>query len=186
MNNSGKFKEISCMHERRRCLTFLLLGFIWLYVFMMSRTLFRVNLHSIVARMSRNSLLEISAVPNLFTNKWFWVGIPLQLLGFIFDHIFGPKNDNLFCAVFVFHRGMSNGICDLILYLKNEGLNISWISLYSSILILKNGIHNTVLYSVSSWAKLYFSKVRWINTRSRRWIYTKTSIFVLSFLKFNF
>ena len=30
----------------------------WLYVLMMSRTHFRVNLHSIVAWMSRNSLLE--------------------------------------------------------------------------------------------------------------------------------
>ena len=30
----------------------------WLYVLMMSRTHFRMNLHSIVAWMSRNSLLE--------------------------------------------------------------------------------------------------------------------------------
>ena len=29
-------------------------------------------------------------------------GKPLQSLGFIFDHIFGPKKDYLFCTVFVF------------------------------------------------------------------------------------
>ena len=76
--------------------------------------------------------------------KWLWVGIPLQSLGFIFDHIFGPKKDNLFCAALVPNRGMSNGICDLILYLKNEGLNMSWIFRYSSILVL------VVFYSVST------------------------------------
>ena len=80
----------------------------------------------------------------------------------------------------VFHRGMSTSIYDLILYLKNEGLNISWISRYNSSLVLKNGIHNTVFYSVSSWTQLYFSKVQWIGTRSRRWIYAKTNIFVSS------
>ena len=41
------------------------------------------------------------------------------------DHIFGPKKDKLFCPVFVFRRGMSNAICDLVLYLQSEGLNIS-------------------------------------------------------------
>ena len=48
-------------------------------------------------------------------------------LGPIFDHIFGPKKDKLFCPVFVFCRGMSNAICDLVLYLQSENLNISWI-----------------------------------------------------------
>ena len=57
--------------------------------------------------------------------KWLWVGIPLQSLGFIFDHIFGPKENNLFCLVFVFHRGMSSRISDFVLYFKNEGLDIS-------------------------------------------------------------
>ena len=33
----------------------------WLYVLIMSRKRFRVNPHSIVARMSRNSLLEAGA-----------------------------------------------------------------------------------------------------------------------------
>ena len=33
----------------------------WLYVFVMSRTCFGVNPHSIVAWMSRNSLLEVGA-----------------------------------------------------------------------------------------------------------------------------
>ena len=35
---------------------------IWLDAIIMSRTRFRVNLHSIVVRMSRNSLLEASAI----------------------------------------------------------------------------------------------------------------------------
>ena len=33
----------------------------------------------------------------------------------ILDHIFGPEKDKLFCPVFVFHRGMSNAICVLVL-----------------------------------------------------------------------
>ena len=35
--------------------------------------------------------------------------------------IFCPKKDNLSCPVFVFRRGMSNGICDPVLYPKSEG-----------------------------------------------------------------
>ena len=76
----------------------------------------------------------------------------LQSLGLIFDDIFGPKKKYPFCPVFVFHRGMPIGILKYILYFKNKGLNISWISRYNSILGLKNGFHNTVFYSVSSWA----------------------------------
>ena len=48
-----------------------------------------------------------------------------DVLGSILDHIFGPKKDKLFCPVFVFRRGMSNAICDLVLYLQSEGLNIT-------------------------------------------------------------
>ena len=84
-------------------------------------------------------------------NKWLWVGIQLQPLGFIFDDIFGPKKNDLFCSVFVFHRGMSIGILKYILYFKSEGLNISWIPLYNSILGLKDGFHNTMFYSVAGW-----------------------------------
>ena len=47
------------------------------------------------------------------------------ILEFILDHIFGPKKDKLFCPVFVFRRGMSNAICDLVLYQQSKGLNIS-------------------------------------------------------------
>ena len=50
-----------------------------------------------------------------------------MILGPILDHLFGPKKDKLFCPVFAFRRGMSNAICDLVLYLQSEGLNISWI-----------------------------------------------------------
>ena len=45
--------ELCCEYLSVRC--------IWLYVFIMSRTRFRVNPHSIVAWMSRNSLLEAGA-----------------------------------------------------------------------------------------------------------------------------
>ena len=51
----------------------------------------------------------------------------ILILGSILDHIFGPKKHKLFCPVFVFRRRMSNVICDLVLYLLSEGLNISWI-----------------------------------------------------------
>ena len=49
------------------------------------------------------------------------------ILGSILDHIFVLKKDKLFCPVFVFCRGMSNAIYDVMLYLQSEGLNISWI-----------------------------------------------------------
>ena len=88
-----------------------------------------------------------------------------DVLGSILDHIFGPKKDKLFCPVFVFRRGMSNAICDLVLYLQSEVLKIS---IYNSIPVLKDGIRNTVFYSVTNRKPVYFSKVRWIDMRSRR------------------
>ena len=87
-----------------------------------------------------------------------------MILGPILDHIFGPKKDKLFCPVFVFRRGMSNAICDLVLYLQEwklkQFMNISW---YNLIPILKNGIRNTVFYSVTNRKPVYFSKVWWID-----------------------
>ena len=88
----------------------------WLYFIIMSRTCFRVNLHSIVNRMSRNSLLETgqylkfkwqqsdsnSQPLSLLTNtclsvhlqtKWLWVWIPLLSL----EHSFFPI-DRIFCS----------------------------------------------------------------------------------------
>ena len=47
------------------------------------------------------------------------------LLRFTFDHIFGPKKDDLSDLVFVFSIYISNVICDLVLYLKSEGFNSS-------------------------------------------------------------
>ena len=93
--------------------------------------------------------------------KWLWVEIMLQPLRFIFDDIFGPKKNDLFCPVFVFQRDTSIGMLKYILYFKNEGLNISWISRYNSILGLKNGFHSTVLYSVSSWTIVWLKRVVW-------------------------
>ena len=139
------------MHERRfwRWLTYLLLGFIWLHVLIMSResTLYScLNFKELFARNRCGIYLSVR-----LRTKWLWVEILLLPLRFIFDDIFGPKKNDLFCPVFVFHRGMPIGILKYILYFKNEGLNISWISRYNSILGLKNGFHNTVFYSVSIW-----------------------------------
>ena len=61
-----------------------------------------------------------------------------------------------FCLAFVFQRGMSIGMLKYILYFKNEGLHISWISQYNSILGLKNGFQNTVVYSVSAGRNFIF------------------------------
>ena len=139
------------MHERRFwcCLTYLLLGFIWLYVLVMSResTLYScLNFKELFARKGCGIYLSVR-----LRTKWLWVGFLLQPLRFIFGNIFGPKKNDLFCPVFVFQRGMSIGMLKYILYFKNEGLNISWISRYNSILGLTNGFHNTVFYSVSGW-----------------------------------
>ena len=95
-----------------------------------------LNFKELFARNRRGIYLNVR-----LRTKWLWIGILLQPLGLIFDDIFGPKKNDLFCPVFVFHRGMPIGILKYILYFKNEGLNISWISRYSSILVLKNGIH---------------------------------------------
>ena len=105
-----------------------------------------LNFKELFARNRRGIYLNVR-----LRTKWLWIGILLQPLGLIFDDIFGPKKNDLFCPVFVFHRGMSIGILKYILYFKNEGLNISWISRYNSILGLTNGFHNTVFYSVSGW-----------------------------------
>ena len=43
----------------------------------------------------------------------------------ILDHILGPRNDIFFCPKAVFRKGISNTICDLVLYLFKEGVNIS-------------------------------------------------------------
>ena len=45
----------------------------------------------------------------------------------ILDHIFGPTKDKFFFPAFIFRTGLSNGICDLVLYLQTGGLNISLI-----------------------------------------------------------
>ena len=36
----------------------------------------------------------------------------------ILDHILGPTNDIFFCPKAVFRRGISNAICDLVLYIS--------------------------------------------------------------------
>ena len=51
----------------------------------------------------------------------------------ILVHIFSPRKDKACYSVFVFVRGISNGICDLALYLLHKGLNISFI--YDAIIL---------------------------------------------------
>ena len=92
--------------------------------------------------------------------------LTFSVQGFTFDNSFGPKNDYLFCLVFVIRRLMPNTICDLVLYFKSEGLNIPWIYRCTSILALKSSIPNTVFYSVASWKLFYFSKLWSVDTIS--------------------
>ena len=47
------------------------LNYVWLYLLIMSRTRFRVNPHSIVAWMSRNSLLEAGPKSEVLSD-WNW------------------------------------------------------------------------------------------------------------------
>ena len=42
-------------------------------------------------------------------------------------YVFGPRKDKAYRYVLVFCKGISNAICDLVLCLLNEGLNISLI-----------------------------------------------------------
>ena len=58
--NTQPFSQTNQMIEL--CCEYLSVQCIWLYVFIMSRTHFRVNPHSINAFISRNSLLETGAI----------------------------------------------------------------------------------------------------------------------------
>ena len=51
------------------CCEYLSVRCIWLFVIIMSRTRFRVNLHSIVAWMSRNSFLETGAISEVYFKR---------------------------------------------------------------------------------------------------------------------
>ena len=62
-------------------------------------------------------------------------------------------------------------------------MNISW---YNFILVLKDGVHNAVFYSVTNWKPVYFSNVRWIDMRSRRYNYVKANTFVLSIISYRY
>ena len=113
----------------------MLLGFIWLYVLIMSSesTLYScLNFKELFARNRCGIYLSVR-----LRTKWLWVEILLQPLRFIFEDIFGPKKNDLFCHAFVFQRDMYIAMLKYILYFKNEGLNILWISRYNSILGLK-------------------------------------------------
>ena len=75
--------------------------------------------------------------------------------------------DKLFSSAIVFRRDISNAICDLVLHRQSEGLNTSWMYLVQ-FHTLKNGICNTVFYSVASWKTIYFYNKLWIDMRSLR------------------
>ena len=71
----------------------------WLYVLVMSRTCFRVNPHSIVAWISRNSLLEAGAKSegerSLFGKKNVWITIVSSyLVLFIFVYVLREMGSN--------------------------------------------------------------------------------------------
>ena len=159
------------MHERRGCFTYLLLGFIWLYVLFMSSAHFRVNLRSIVAWIPRNLLPETGPISIwMFVHKLSGCGLEscCSLWGLFLKIFLAPNKNDRFCLVFVFLRGMPIGILKYILYFINADLNISWIFRYNSILGPKSGFHNTVFYSVYSWAWLYISNMRWIEGKFRQ------------------
>ena len=75
-----------------------------------------------------------------------------MILAVILDYSFGPKKDKLFCPVFVFFRGMPMSSAKWICVASakqrlKDFINISW---YNSIPVIKNGIHNVVLFSVAN------------------------------------
>ena len=49
------------------------------------------------------------------------------VLRLVLVHILGPRKDKVRCPVLVFRRGISNAICDLVLYLLYGGLKVSLI-----------------------------------------------------------
>ena len=69
------------------------------------------------------------------------------------DHTLGLQNEILFGLIAVFGRGISNAICDLVLYLLKEGVNISstWI-IVSWFQNLKTvvAVQSSTLYSTGS------------------------------------
>ena len=62
----------------------------------------------------------------MFFKAWIKVAVVLTAfkLLFVLNHTLGPRND-FFAQFAVFQRGISNGICDLVLYLLKEGAKIS-------------------------------------------------------------
>ena len=114
------------------------------------------------------------------------------ILAFILDYSFGPKKDKIFCSIFVFCGGMpmssAKWICAVPAKRRLKGfLNISW---YNSIPVIKNGIHNAVLFSVANWKPLFFSKWNgsiWnLGGRLRqKWIHSFWDFWSLSFNYFS-
>ena len=91
------------------------------------------------------------------------------IIGPILDHIFSPKQDKLFLPCICFPQRyvqphLWSCAIDTEWRLKHF-MNISWCN---SIPVLKDGICNKVFYSVTYRKPVHFSKVRWIDMRSRR------------------
>ena len=115
--------------------------------------------YTLLVPMNQRVLNKLSKERNISGHKWSRTHRVLKShkskMGVIYMQLWKqcalPKKDKLFSSLFVFHRGMSNAICNLVLYLQNEGLNFSY------------GICNTIFYSAVSQKPVYFSKVRWID-----------------------
>ena len=91
------------------------------------------------------------------------------IIGPILDHIFSSKQDKLYLPCICFpQRYVQRHLWSCAISTEwrlKHFMNISW---YNSIPVLKDGIRNTVFYSVTNRKPVYFSKVRWIDMRSRR------------------
>ena len=104
------FGQIGEMTEQ--CCEYLSVRHIWLYVLIMSRAHFRVNPHSIVAWVSRNSLLKTDTISEVLSD------IPATIeCGFSLKHIFGWQEHTIFVSVWFLL---------LVNYLKNVLLCDSW------------------------------------------------------------
>ena len=91
------------------------------------------------------------------------------ILGPILDHIFGPKKDKFFLPCICFpQRHVQCHLWPCAISAEWSLKHVMNISRYHSIPVLKDGIRNTVVYSIINRKPVYFSKVRWIDMRSWR------------------
>ena len=85
-------------------------------------------------------------------------------------YIFGPRKNKACRPVFVSREGISNAICDPVLHLLHEGLNIINIWWYYPVPISKNSSCIARLFSVRNCETIYFSKMSRTYMRAGRLI----------------